>query len=443
MLLQLVDSHVENRVLVSGRPPPEGRDLDLVVRPEEGRAIAARLREEGFLERGGQWALFRDCSVESLDLIPVDSLGLPVGEVSPLFDDAEPLDGCSQLVVPSAHHLLLLLARRVAAGEGNLEPRHRAQIERALERDPAAWARARDRARPWGATRALAALRAAHEEGETLSRSVRAEARAEGLAATGMSAPRARALAWREVLRPPSRPSNLVSFSGLDGAGKSTQAEVLRATLERLGFDTALVWSRFEWSTLFENRYLDLVSRPVKASLRVLERVRRTHRPEKEGGTPSPALPWEAAYDPAQSLRERSALVSNVWTTLVVLVHGAAQRRATKPLLQEGKFVICDRYTLDAAAYLRFRYGAARSFRFQIRLMQLISPSPVRAYFVDVPPEKAYGRRREEYGPEDLAQQAALYREVCEALGATRLDGLRPLGELCDEIAVDVWRNRY
>jgi len=35
---------------------------------------------------------------------------------------------------------------------------------------------------------------------------------------------------------------------GLDGAGKSSQARALQATLERLGISATIVWSRIAWS---------------------------------------------------------------------------------------------------------------------------------------------------------------------------------------------------
>ena len=101
--------------------------------------------------------------------------------------------------------------------------------------------------------------------------------------------------------------------------------------------------------------------------------------------------------------------------------------------------MICDRYTLDSAAHLRFRYGPERSLRFQSRLIRLVSPRPLRSYFLDVPAPTAYARKTERYSVEDLALLAQLYREERAWLRIEHLDGERPRAELCTEIAEDVW----
>src|SRR5437879_12452241 len=85
------------------------------------------------------------------------------------------------------------------------------------------------------------------------------------------------------------------------------------------------------------------------------------------------------------AVRQRSGVVANVWVTVVALAHALAQRRETRRHLRRGVIVISDRYTLDAAAHLRFRYGESRPFQFQIRLVKLLSPRPLRSYFVHLP----------------------------------------------------------
>ena len=89
---------------------------------------------------------------------------------------------------------------------------------------------------------------------------------------------------------------------------------------------------------------------------------------------------------------------------------------------------------------LRFRYGDHRRFRFQTWILHRFSPRPLLAYFIDVPPETAWSRKPEQYDPTALEQQARLYRGVCEALGARRVDGERPREELCADLAEEAWR---
>jgi thymidylate kinase len=430
-LAQTIDALVDERVLVFGSPPPTGRDLDLLVRPPEQRVLTAWLEDEGFLERGGEWVRFRDCGAESLDVVPLDAWGLPDEDATELFAEALPLPGFRQLVRPAPRHLLLALARRLVEGDGRLSPKHHARIESALAEDAAAWQGARRAAPRWRAEAALGALERAYGSGRRVSRATRATALAEWPYAQGRSPARARVRAWLETGRRSHSCGHLVTFSGLDGAGKSSQAEALRRALEELGWTVTMQWVRLEWTTLWENRWLGILGWPVRSGLGLLARFRAS-----SDGSASTTL------TPA-AVRERSGFVANVWVTIVALAHGFAQRRETRPHLRPDTIVICDRYTLDAAAHLRFRYGQAHPFRLQIGLMRRLSPKPLRAYFVDIPAETAHARKAEQYSLDDLGRQERLYREEAPRLGVRRIDGERPREEICAEIAEEVWRVLY
>ena len=53
-MAESIDRLVGAPVLVFGSPPPGGRDLDLLARPDEERVLAEWLAGQGFLERGGE-----------------------------------------------------------------------------------------------------------------------------------------------------------------------------------------------------------------------------------------------------------------------------------------------------------------------------------------------------------------------------------------------------
>ena len=104
-----------------------------------------------------------------------------------------------------------------------------------------------------------------------------------------------------------------------------------------------------------------------------------------------------------------------------------------------GDVVIFDRYALDSVAQLRYFYGAHHRFSFQRWLVRTVTPTPLRAYFLDVAPETALARKPEQYDLQQLAAQAALLREEYAGLSVRRLDGERPVEESCGQIARDVW----
>jgi len=139
-------------------------------------------------------------------------------------------------------------------------------------------------------------------------------------------------------------------------------------------------------------------------------------------------------------IREGSGLLTHGWTAVIALTNGISQRRLTGSRIRRGGIVICDRYTLDSIVALRFAYGPQRRFRLQRRLIAALSPTPLRAYLLDVDPETAH-RRKGEDPLEWLAGHRTLYREEHVGLGVRLLDGARPADSLCAEIALDVWQS--
>lgn len=378
-IVQRVDALVEAPVLVFGQPPPHGRDLDLLVRPTDMKALADGLEAAGFTRHGKRFVSFHGCSADVVEVVPADDWGLPAAEVEELFGAAHPLDGAAKVLEPGPAHALLVLARR-----GYLKPKARVRAASILASDATALTEARRRAPVWGVAPELEAL-------------------AEG------RPPRP-----RRIGRP--RRGTLVTLSGLDGAGKSSQAAALRDALERVGYDPVVVWT-----SLSQHPPL------LHAITRLARWLLGPRRPDGRG---------EA--DPGRALRERSRFVTFAWSTVVALTNAMRQARAVAPHLWRGRVVICDRYTLDSKVHLRYAYGEERGFGFQAALIGHLSPRPGVAYLLDVSPETASTRKRD-YPLEENARRGNLYLEEAEGLGVRRLDGERPREEICAQLAGEVW----
>jgi dTMP kinase len=387
-VLRLVDRSASGRVLVYGSLPPAGRDIDLLVAARDLDPIVSELRDEGFVGAGREWALFRASSVCKVEFAQADRWRLPPAEEEALFAEATPFADLTKVAEPSPHHTLLLLATRLGRF-GELSEKHRARIHGVLQRDPGAWTAAHARARDWGAQTPLARL-------ELLFRG-------EAKPAVG-----------RRLHRP--RRSRVVSFSGLDGSGKSSQAGYLRDTLDQLGFDAFVMWTPAQAISL---RRLVL---PIRRLLRL---GTRSGLPQRESPDYRPTT--------------YPAVVAHVWTFVWVILTALSLRRVLRRHLARGRIIVCDRYALDYAVFLEYRHGEHRDFKLQRWLLRSLSPKPYASYFLDVAPAVALGRKEDLYALPELTRQAEVYRSRCAEFGARRLDGEQPPDVLSRAVATEVW----
>lgn len=453
---QLVEEAVQRRVVVYGSPPPEGRDLDLLVRPAEREAIEAALLAAGFARRGSLFVHFGEGSPEIVELSDAHGWDLPDGELDALFEQARPLPGFAQLVRPAPPHDLLILARRVVGEDGVLDAKRRHRVAQALSEDEHAWEAARERAEAWHARMALAALEHAYGGDLPAPAQLLAAARRE----RGAASPRRRRLRLRvyearQALARLPRPGRgtVIAFSGLDGSGKSSQASTLKENLERLGMEAVVVRTRISWDDWLwalvprVKRVIAPLARARLALGRGRARTASSSPARPAADTPAPDGPAAggatvvepaASGDPVRHLREQSTLLTDAWTVAITLANAWSQWRLTYRHLLKGKVVICDRYTLDSLVELRHTYGEGKDLKPLRAALARLYPKPARAYLLDVTPETSLIRKGE-WGIEWLTAIRRLYLEEHESLGVKLLDGERPAADLAGEIVAEVW----
>lgn len=198
----------------------------------------------------------------------------------------------------------------------------------------------------------------------------------------------------------------LITFEGIDGSGKSTQARLLDEHLQEEGYDTLLV--------------------------------------REPGGTDL-------------SERVRSILLDlslNVQPFAELLLFSAARAQLVderiRPALAAGRIVLCDRFYDSTTAY----QGAGRDVAdtdwlqaFHRRVTGELIPD--RTYLVEVDPETAQARREEDAREDDRMEAAGadFYKQVARAYAAlaeehpdrfVRLDGTRSIEGLHNSVRTDV-----
>ena len=183
----------------------------------------------------------------------------------------------------------------------------------------------------------------------------------------------------------------IVSFSGIDGAGKSTQISALQAWIEKTGQRTQML--TFWDDVVVASRFREFTS----------------HKAFKgDQGIGSPEKPLHRRDKNVTSLPVTASRFLLYFADAVSLCREVSALRKT-----DADIVIFDRYIYDELANLPMNRWPARFF---IRFVLAFVPKPDVAYIVDADPDAAYVRKPE-YPLEFLRRNREAYLTLSRLAG--------------------------
>jgi len=190
----------------------------------------------------------------------------------------------------------------------------------------------------------------------------------------------------------PRRPL-LVSFSGIDGAGKSTQIENLVANLREAGLRVQLLTFWDDAATLKRTR--------EGAGHKIFG---------GDKGVGSPERPIER-----RDKNVRSPMMTLIRLGLYALDALSLRRVASRALRSGADVVIFDRYLFDELANLNLSNSAARWY---LRVLLALVPMPQAGLILDADPAQAHARKPE-YPLDFLHENRRAYLRLAEMAGLT------------------------
>ncbi len=192
-----------------------------------------------------------------------------------------------------------------------------------------------------------------------------------------------------------NRRGMVISFSGLDGAGKSTLVAWLRAELERRHRGVTVLHLADGVGASLLRAARDGVQRFVGRRNGEPPRPRWAGRPRAAGlrglvGRIRDAIVW------SKHLR-RVLYPVDLAVFLAIRFYVATVRR---------RVLVTDRYFYDTLVDVADEGGG-----FWVRVLERLTPAPDIAVFLEVSPEESYARKGE-YSVDYLARRSAAYRRI-------------------------------
>jgi hypothetical protein len=233
----------------------------------------------------------------------------------------------------------------------------------------------------------------------------------------------ARARGAGRLARRVARPRRLtIALTGLDGAGKSTQAEQLITWLRRMDVGAERVWIRIGFGH----------TAPVRTAVRLLQRL-------LPAGSHS-AMHARASGEPSERHATRRGLLGWAWALVVTSDYVWRQRRMSRP---RGAVTILDRSLPDAIVGLEVGYGGAVSLEFQRRLLQRLGRKADVTAYLRLSAAGSARRKEDMWAMSVLEQYVDLYDELL--LGSDDvmvLDAERPRLEIGRELLAGLTGSR-
>ena len=211
----------------------------------------------------------------------------------------------------------------------------------------------------------------------------------------------------------------LIYFSGLDGSGKTTQAERVVAARVAAGESWSYRWVRWE----------PRLTGPLMALARfILRGGNGSERPVDDAGHTEFVAGKRAIF--------RRKWLRRVWTTTVLIEYIPQMAWRLLPALWSGRTVVCDRYLPDVWVDLAMNFGEGTEGVESLSRHPLSRcfPRPDHLVLLDLPARIGWERKQDGTPLAYLEEREHLYADLTRLFPSTVVDARAPLDEVARSV---------
>ena len=220
----------------------------------------------------------------------------------------------------------------------------------------------------------------------------------------------------------------LIVLMGLDGSGKTTQAELAAGWLRGRGIAAEVVWMRGE----------SYLTAPV---LKLAKAVLRAPKEAKRGEGVHAGGQYEKYVSSKQSLFKNRFLRA-LWRTLTVFDLYLSVRIAFSKLARGTEVLLLDRYIYDTFIDIDSAFGGGGAELERLLASPMIRwfPRPEKVILIEISPEEAIERKDDIPSIGYLRERYGLYDRVAGAVGAARVDGTKAIEDVNADVTGEIER---
>lgn len=219
----------------------------------------------------------------------------------------------------------------------------------------------------------------------------------------------------------------LICFNGVDGSGKTFQAQRLVDRLNAEGYPAVSVWGGGQAALLM----------PIIRLGKLLMKGPRKHQLGKSADAEVRTQYRDYVASTQKMMRRR--WLRDLWLHAYLADHMLEIWRTMLPQLLRKRIVVCDRYIYDSLIRVAVMSGIGQN-----ELPALLHlpgsypvPKPAKWFFLDVPAEVAFQRKDDILDIEFLERRVPMYQVAAQELNMHVIDGSAGV----DEITAIIWQS--